>query len=80
MSTSQTLPKALPTPIVGHPQGQVDPGDQSIVFGSLGLLFAIVGILIAVLQLLHMSRRARTIEIFELACKIEDAAYRGATY
>ena len=41
----------------------------TIVFGVLGLLVAVVGISIAVLQLRHMLRRTKTVEIFELPCK-----------
>jgi len=41
----------------------------TIVFGVLGLLVAIVSISIAVLQLRHMLRRTKTVEIFELPCK-----------
>jgi hypothetical protein len=43
----------------------------TIVFGVLGLLVAVVGISIAVLQFRHTLRRAKTIEIFELACRAE---------
>ena len=41
----------------------------TIVFGVLGLLVAGVGISIAVLQLRHMLRRTKAVEIFELPCK-----------
>jgi len=46
-----------------------DPLSLTIVFGVLGLLVAGVGISIAVLQLRHMLRRTKTVEIFELPCK-----------
>jgi len=40
-----------------------------MVFGVLGLLVAVVGISIAVLQLRHMLRRTKTVDIFELPCE-----------
>jgi len=50
-----------------HTEG--DSLSLTIVFGVLGLLVAVVGICIAVLQLRHMLRRTKTVEIFELPCK-----------
>ena len=50
-----------------HPEE--DSLSLMIVFGVLGLLVAVVGISIAVLQLRHMLRRGKTVEIYELACK-----------
>ena len=51
------------------PYTEEDSPSLTIVFGVLGLLVAIVGISIAVLQLRHMLRRTKTVEIFELPCK-----------
>jgi hypothetical protein len=53
------------------PHTDADSLSLTIVFGVLGLLVAVVGISIAVLQLRHTLRRAKTIEIFELACRAE---------
>jgi hypothetical protein len=40
---------------------------QTIAFGVLGLLVAIIGVAIALLQLRHMQQRKRLLEVFELA-------------
>jgi hypothetical protein len=53
---------------------EADSLNLTVVFGVLGLLVAIVGISITLLQLRHMSRRAKTVEIFELACKTKTYA------
>jgi hypothetical protein len=41
--------------------------NQTIAFGVLGLLVAIIGVVTALLQLRHMQRRKRLLEVFELA-------------
>jgi flagellar biogenesis protein FliO len=45
-----------------------DSSNSAIIFGALGLLLALIGIGIALLQLRQLARRRRTKpEIFELA-------------
>jgi hypothetical protein len=48
-------------------QDSPEPFKQTVVFGILGLLVAIIGIAVAALQLRHMQRRRRVLDIFELA-------------
>ena len=59
-STPSSAPGTAPTKVVP------DSSTSAIIFGVLGLLLAVVGISIALLQLRHMARRRTKLEIFEL--------------
>ena len=55
-------------------QTEQDSLSLTIVFGVLGLLAAVVGVSIAILQLRHMLRQEKTEEVYELACKSKTRA------
>jgi hypothetical protein len=59
-------PIATQTPTI--PPAVSDSSSQMIIFGALGLLAAIIGVAIALLQLRHMQHQRRErVAVFELA-------------
>jgi hypothetical protein len=67
IDTTRTSFIQLSTSMANQLQDSPEPFNQTVVFGILGLLVAIIGIAVAALQLRHMQRRRRVLDIFELA-------------
>ncbi|KAF1839144.1 hypothetical protein BDW02DRAFT_564128 [Decorospora gaudefroyi] len=59
-TTPSPTPSTAPTIIVS------DSSNLTVIFGVFGLLVAVIGIAIGVLQLRHMTRRRMKLEVFEL--------------
>jgi predicted outer membrane lipoprotein len=62
INTTQILDRLPPSSTASQSQ---DTSESFI--GVLGLLVALVGIVLTALQLRHMQRRKRTMEVYELA-------------
>jgi hypothetical protein len=56
-----------PTSIAPRSQDTVDDVNTTLVFGILTTVVALIGIVVAILQLRHMSQRRLKDDIFELA-------------
>jgi hypothetical protein len=73
LSLASTVPTLTPATASHTPPNTTilpmssNDASQTIAFGVLGLLVAIIGVAIALLQLRHMQRRKRLLEVFELA-------------
>lgn len=51
---------------MAHEDQTLDSSDSTIVFGILGILITLVGLAIAGLQLRHMQKHKRRVEVYEL--------------
>lgn len=71
MTPATTMKVALTGPSSTPSAAQIliipESSDSTIIFGTFGLCVAIIGIVVAILQLRHMQRRKQVLEIFELA-------------
>jgi hypothetical protein len=62
MDTARTSSIQLSTSMSTRLQDSPEPFHQTVVFGGLGLLVAIIGIAVAALQLRHMQRRRNVLD------------------
>jgi hypothetical protein len=67
MDTTQTSFAGFQTSTASRLHDSPEPFNQTVVFGVLGLLVAIFGIVVAALQLRYMQRKKSVLDIFELA-------------
>ena len=67
MASFEAMPSHSTLPASPAANQNVDSISQTIVFGTLGLLVAVIALAIAALQLHHMRRKKMLLDVFELA-------------
>jgi protein-S-isoprenylcysteine O-methyltransferase Ste14 len=67
MDSTHTSHVLLPTLTASQFQVNTEPFNQTVICGALGVLVALIGILVAALQLRHMQQKRNFLEIFALA-------------